>query len=223
MKRFESIVNGLIGAVFAVLCRLDLAELDKIPMQGPLIVYGNHINFMDVAVIRPRLSPRPIIGLAKVESYANPLLNILFKIWGGIPIERGAVDRTALNACLQALAQGKLLAVSPEGTRSGDGKLQPAKSGIVLLAVRSGVPLLPVVYWGAEDFWDNLKHLRRTPFHVCVGQPFVVDTRGESLTREVRQRITDEIMFKVAELLPEPYRGVYAHPEREVYRYLRQV
>ncbi len=223
MKPYEGIVNWVVQAVFGILCRLDIAELEKIPMQGPLILFGNHINFLDVPVIRPRLYPRDIVGLAKVESYKNPLLNFLFNIWGGIPIERGTVDRTALKACLQALAEGKFLALSPEGTRSGDGKLQPAKTGIVLLAMRSGVPLLPAAYWGAEGFWDNLKHFRRTPFHVCVGKPFVVDTRGESLSKEVRQRIADEIMFKVAELLPEQYHGVYAHPERETYQYLRDI
>jgi 1-acyl-sn-glycerol-3-phosphate acyltransferase len=80
---------------------------------------------------------------------------------------------------------------------------------------------MPVSLWGAEDIWVNLKHFRRTPFHVCVGRPFVVDTHGEGMSREVRQRIADEIMFRLAELLPEQYQGEYAHPEQQSFRYLK--
>ncbi|MGE5223153.1 MAG: lysophospholipid acyltransferase family protein [Omnitrophica WOR_2 bacterium] len=223
MKPYEGAVDWVLLKFFGILCRLDIAELNNVPSQGPFILVGNHVNFLEVPVIRAGLYPRDVIGLAKAEAYDNPLTNFLFKTWGSISIERGTVDRTALKACSLALAQGKILAVAPEGTRSGDGNLLPGKPGITLIAVHSGVSLVPVSYWGAEQFWDNLKHFRRTPFHVRVGRPFVIDTHGEGLSKEMRQRITDEIMFKLAELLPEQYRGAYPHPEREVYQYLREL
>jgi 1-acyl-sn-glycerol-3-phosphate acyltransferase len=215
------VVNWVLRAFFSILCRLDTAELNKVPMKGPLILVSNHVNFLEVPVLRARLHPRDIIALTKTQSYNNPILSFLFNTWGGIPIERGTVDRTALQVCINTLAEGKLLAVAPEGTRSGDGRLLPGKSGIVSLAVRSGAPLLPMSCWGGEHFWENLRHFRRTPFHVCVGRPFVVETDGKGLSRDVRQRIVDEIMFRLAELLPEQYHGAYPHPEREGYQYLR--
>lgn len=221
LKLFEGVVNWVLRTIFSVLCRLDIDELNNVPMKGPFILVGNHVNFLEVPVVRASLHPRNIVGLAKAQAYDNPLINFLFKTWGSISIERGTVDRAALKACIDALDEGKILAVAPEGTRSGDGKLLPGKPGIVLLAARSRVPLIPISYWGAEHFWDNLKHFRRTPFHVRVGRPFVVDTHGESLTKEVRQCIADEIMFKLAELLPEQYRGMYSQPEQEVYQYLK--
>lgn len=223
MKPYAGAVNWVLRNFFGILCRLDLAALEKVPMKGPLILVANHVNFLEAPVVRSSLHPRDIVALTKVQSYDNLLFNFLFNTWGGIPIERGVVDRTALQACYDVLAAGKMLAVTPEGTRSGDGKLLPGKPGITLLAVRSGVPILPIAYWGAENFWDNLKHLRRTPFHVAVGRPFMVDTGGEGLSKDVRQRIADEIMLKIAELLPEQYRGAYPHPEHETYTFLRDV
>jgi 1-acyl-sn-glycerol-3-phosphate acyltransferase len=220
VKPYAGAVNALLRAFFSVPCQLDTGAMRAIPLRGPLILVANHVNFLEVPVTRACLHPRDVIGLTKAQTLQNPLFNFLFRTWGAIPIERGTVDRAALQACTEALAAGKILAVMPEGTRSGDGRLLPGKPGITLLAARSGAPLLPVGLWGAEHFWQNVQQLRRTPFHVRVGQPFRVDTRGEALSRDVRQRIADEIMFKIAELLPEPYRGAYPHPEQEAYRYL---
>jgi 1-acyl-sn-glycerol-3-phosphate acyltransferase len=223
LNGYTGLINPVLRAISGMLCRLDVAQLSKIPTQGPLILVANHVNFLEVPIIRTRLHPRDITGLTKAQTFDNPLLNFLFKTWGSIPIERDSVDRTALKACLDALNEGRILAIAPEGTRSGDGRLLPGKAGIVLLAVYSRVPLLPMVFWGGERFWDNLKRVRRTQFHVSVGQPFVIDTGGESLSRAVRQRITDEIMFKLAELLPEQYRGAYPQPEQVQYKYLRNL
>jgi len=223
MKPYAGVVSWVLRTFFGMLCRLDTAALKNVPAQGPLILVANHVNFLEVPVVRASLHPRDITMLTKVQTFNNPLFNFLFHTWGGIPIERGTVDRAALQACIDALAEGKILAVAPEGTRSGDGKLLQGKPGTILVAVRSGAPLLPITCWGAEHFWDNLKHFRRTPFHARVGRPFIVDTHGEGLSKDVRQRIADEIMFKLAELLPEQYHGMYAHPECEAYQYLRDV
>ncbi len=223
MKQTARFVNWILRGIFGVLCILDTAELRNVPARGPFIVVANHVNFLEVPVVLASVNSGNLIALTKAQTYANPLFNFLFNTWGGIPIERGVVDRAALQACRAALAEGKLLAITPEGTRSGDGKLLPGKPGMVILAVRSDAPLLPVAYWGAEHFWENLSHFRRTPVHARVGRPVVVDHHGEGLSKEVRQRIADEIMFRLAELLPEQYHGAYPHPERVVYQYLRDI
>jgi 1-acyl-sn-glycerol-3-phosphate acyltransferase len=92
---------------------------------------------------------------------------------------------------------------------------------VVILALRSGVPIQPVTYYGNEDFHENLKRLRRTDFHMVVGDPFYLDPRGERVTRQVRQAMTDEIMYQLAALLPPQYRGAYADIEAATERYLR--
>jgi 1-acyl-sn-glycerol-3-phosphate acyltransferase len=131
------------------------------------------------------------------------------------------VDKKALQQGLEALAQEKIVAITPEGTRSGTGRLQRGHPGIVTLALHSGAPLLPLVYYGGETIHSNLRRLRRTDFHIKVGQLFMLDPLGQRITREIRQHITDEIMCQLAALLPPAYRGAYTDLNSEPPRYLR--
>jgi 1-acyl-sn-glycerol-3-phosphate acyltransferase len=87
--------------------------------------------------------------------------------------------------------------------------------------LRSGAPILPVVHWGVEDFSKNIKHLKRTDFHIRVGKPFILDAKGEKVNSRIRQEMADEIMYQIANLMPEKYRGEYAHPTPLPVKYLR--
>jgi 1-acyl-sn-glycerol-3-phosphate acyltransferase len=214
-------VTAIIGRLVRILCRVDAQQLDQVPRQGPLILTANHVNFLEAPVLYTHLHPRPMTAFVKVETWKSPVLGPLASLWGAIPIERGEADLTALRAGLQALEEGQILGVAPEGTRSGDGRLQRGHPGIVLLALRSNAPLLPLVTYGGELFWSNLPHLRRTDFHVAVGRPFTLSANGTKVTREVRQQMADEIMYQMAALLPPAYRGVYADMDGATETYLR--
>lgn len=213
------LTNWILRLVFRTVCRIDIEELKKIPQNGPMIIVGNHINFLEAPVLVPHLDNPNLISVAKKESWKNPLFKFLFDRWGIIPLDRDAVDREAFRLMLAAIGTGKILVVFPEGTRSIDGQLLQGKPGVVTLVLRSGVPVLPVGLHGYEDFWDNLKQLRKTDFHIKVGKPFRVNFNGDALSREVRQAVTDEIMYKIAELLPEKYRGYYSFDNTVNYRY----
>ena len=203
-------VNVAIKSLAHILCRIDVAQLARVPERGPLIVVMNHINFLDGPVVYTHLLPRQMTGFVKSEDLEHPFFGpLLIGLWEGIPLRRGEADTSAFRQALQALKAGRILAVAPEGTRSGHGHLQQGHPGIAFLAVRSGVPVLPLACHGGETIWDNVPRLRRTDFHVIVGQPFHLDARGVKVTRHVRQKMTDEIMYQIAALLPPAYRGVY--------------
>jgi 1-acyl-sn-glycerol-3-phosphate acyltransferase len=219
--RSVQIVNWVLRRVFQAVCRIDVKELNKVPQAGPLIMVGNHVNFLEAPVLLPHLEPRPVTGIAKRESWKNPLFNFLFNQWDVIPIDRGQVNQETFRLSLDALEKGKILAIFPEGTRSKDGCLLQGKPGVVALAVRSKVPLLPIAFYGYENFWPNLKRLRRTDFHIAVGKPFHLDTGGAALSRDARQAVTDEIMYTIAELLPEHYRGYYHDVDSVNYQYVK--
>ncbi len=204
------LADGLICGLVRLLCAVDGEQVAKVPMCGPLILVANHVNFLEVPVLHCRLRPRAVLGLAKVESWDNPLLGWLFDRWGGIPIRRGEPDVGALRRALAVLGDGGILAVAPEGTRSRHGRLQRGHPGVVTIAWKSGAPLLPLVFYGGEAIGRNVRRLRRTPFHIVVGEPFRVDAGSERVTQDLRQRIADEIMLQLASLLPPAYRGVYA-------------
>jgi 1-acyl-sn-glycerol-3-phosphate acyltransferase len=215
------LVFSAIKGLLRLLCRVDDAQLARVPDQGPLILVGNHVNFLEVPLVYTHLRPRPMTGFAKVEAWKNPLIGALFDMGGAIPIYRGEADVSAFRQALRALEAGRILALAPEGTRSGHGRLQRGRPGAVLLALHSGVPLLPLVYYGGELFWRNLARLRRTDFHIVVGQPFHLDAGGVRVTRQVRQQMIDEVMYQMAALLPPAYRGVYSDLAAATETYLR--
>jgi len=215
------LVDAVISGLLRIICKVDGKQIEKVPAHGPLILITNHVNFLEIPVIHCRLRPRKVIGLAKAEAWGNPIVRWLFDQWEAIPIRRGESDIGALRQTLGALKRGAILGLAPEGTRSGHGRLQRGHTGIVTIALRSGAPLLPFVFYGGETFRRNVRRLRRTPFHIVVGEPFTLDAGEERIDRNVRQRITDEIMFQLAALLPPAYRGHYADLEAATETYLR--
>lgn len=217
----ENITSFVVRAFTSSLLRVDADQLKKVPSEGPLIIITNHINFLEAPTIYTRLVPRPVTAFAKIETWDSKFLGWLFDVWGIIPIRRGEADKKAVKQGLQALKDGYILTISPEGTRSSNGILQRGIPGIVMMALLSGAPLIPVAHYGHEGYQNNLRRLRRSDFHAVVGQLFRLDKNGEKVTSEVRQVMVDEMMYQLSALLPENYRGVYADFSKATENYLR--
>ena len=126
----------------------------------------------------------------------------------------------AIRKGMEMLKAGYIVAIAPEGTRSGDGRLQKAHPGAVLLALHTGAPVLPLVTYGSERYRDNLRRLQHTDFHVVVGRPFTIDAGGIKVTRQVRRQMIDEVMYQMSALLPPAYREVYSDLSGATERYL---
>ena len=203
------IVAAIVKFGTRILCSIDAPDIHKMPKRGPLIVISNHTGQLEVAVFFGLLQPRPITGWAKMEAWDNAFLNWLFNLWGLIPVRRGEGDTSALRKALKALEDGHIFGIAPEGTRNITGKLKRAHPGAVMLAIHSGAPILPIVHWGGENFLKNLPRFKRTEFHVRVGQLFRLKLDDVKVTREIRRQIVDEMMIRLAELLPPAYHGAY--------------
>jgi 1-acyl-sn-glycerol-3-phosphate acyltransferase len=193
-----NVVNTFIKSTTRLICQVEDEQLAKVPKQGPLILVCNHVNFIEVPLIFTHLQPRLVTGYAKAESWDNPALGWLFNLWEGIPIRRGEADLAALRKGLKILAEGKILTIAPEGTRTGDGRLQRGHPGVVMLALHSGAPLLPMVYYGHENYQQNLRRLRRSEFHIAVGKPFRLAVPRTRLNSLVRQEIVDEESIRIS-------------------------
>ena len=223
MNLLQSLIVALARIGISTLCKIDAPDLDRVPRIGPLILAVNHINTLDVPMVEAQLYPRNLIVLAKEETWDNPFMGWLFTTFNAIPIRRGEVDLAAIHRSLEVLEKKEILAIAPEGTRSYDGKLQVGQQGIVLLALRSGVPILPVVHWGGESLSRNFKRFERTPVHIRVGKPFSLDAKGDKVVGKVRQEMVDEIMRQMAALMPAEYRGVYADCDDRQEKYIQFV
>ena len=218
---FGRFVTIVIRWLFRILCRIKEEGSERLPDHGPCIVVVNHINFLEVPIIYPFMYPRLTSSLVKKETWENPFLGRLATLWNGIPIRRDTADFTALRTAEKRLREGHILMVAPEGTRSYDGRMGPGNPGVVILALRAGVPILPIVHYGGERFWYNLKRFKRTPVTLKVGRPFRIEAPEGRVTSTVRRAIVDEMMEYMAALVPEYYRGNYTGRADRNFIYLR--
>ena len=218
-----SVVTTSIKSITRLLCNIDGSQLRNVPEHGPLIIASNHINFIEIPLVYTHLQPRKITGLVKAETWDNPAMGFLFDLWEAIPIQRGEADSNAFRCALEVLKRGNILAIAPEGTRSGDGKLKRGLPGIVLLAHLSHAPIIPLVYFGGERLRDNLYRLRRTDFHIRVGKMFKLYFPAGKVDRNLRIAMVDEIMYQMAALMPLEYRGFYADFTKFSTKYIHYV
>jgi 1-acyl-sn-glycerol-3-phosphate acyltransferase len=223
MKVIRWIIATGLRLGLEILCKIEKKELGKVPDKGPLIIISNHTGMVEVPLIFSELLPRPVTGLAKIESWDNWFFKYMFDLFHIIPIKRGEADVEAIHRILKVLDAGYILGMSPEGTRNRTGALRKAQPGVVILALKSKSPLIPIAHWGGENFRINLKRFRRTEFHIRCGRIFYLDARGEKITREIRQQMVDEMMYQLAMLLPPQYRGAYSDLENATTKYLRFV
>jgi 1-acyl-sn-glycerol-3-phosphate acyltransferase len=220
MNLTEDLLNPLIRIGTGIICKVDKRDLAKVPMQGPLIMAANHIGSLEVPIMYTNLVPRKMRGFAKIESWDVPFVRYMFTAWEAIPVRRGEADTQAIRAGLAALKNNEILVIAPEGTRSGHGRLQRAHPGIVVFALRSGAPILPVAYHGTEHIKENIRKLKRTPFTIRVGNPFYLRSDSRKVSSEIRQEMADEIMYQISAMLPPDNRGVYADLENATENYL---
>ena len=196
-------------AITSLICRIDDQELQRIPRHGPLIIYTNHVNILEIPILYTHLQPRHVHGMLLAERWDIPVLSWVLDVTETIPLQRGKADIDAIRKGLEALDKGEMIVIAPEGTRSHDGILRSGHPGVVLLALHSQAPLIPVVNFGAEDYMENLRRLRRSDFHLRVGKPFHLQAHGEKVTRQVREKMMEQVMYQLAALLPPEYRGRY--------------
>ena len=212
----DTVLKGILGAI----CKIEYSEfVGALSKTKPLIIVMNHINFLEVPILVTHCRPFSCTGIAKVETWKNPILSYLFNTYKAIPINRGGSYRETFKKVRQAIEKGFFVVIAPEGTRSKDGVLKKAKAGIIQLAIDTDSAILPIAHFGGEKVWNNMKHFRRTSFQFKAGQPFRIKCEGRPVKSE-RQVILDEIMGQIARLLPEEMRGVYSEQAEQECKHL---
>jgi 1-acyl-sn-glycerol-3-phosphate acyltransferase len=204
----------LMKLVLLLLTRWRVRGRDNIPGEGPLLIVANHLNLADPPLLSVSLS-RKVVFMAKEELFRSRFSGYFVRSFGAFPVHRGQMDREALRQAKRVLADGLALVMFPEATRSRNAQLQSAFPGSALIALRSGVPILPVGITGTEKIEGVAWILRRPVITVNIGHPFYLPSVNSRLTRVEMTKLTNFIMERIAELLPPEYRGNYAREIRQ--------
>jgi 1-acyl-sn-glycerol-3-phosphate acyltransferase len=203
------IIRGVIGFLFRTLTRLEVKGLDLVPDHGPYLLVVNHLHWLDSPLLMVAM-PHPVRVFAGEKWGKHWFIGPMMRLVNAIFVNRGEVDRRALREALATAQAGGVLGMAPEGTRSKTGGLQRGRSGAAYLAYHSGARLLPAVCTGQEHAVSSALHLRRARVRVVFGQPFDPPPVSGKVTSAHLDSFTEEIMRRLAVLLPQEYRGVYA-------------
>ncbi len=196
-------------ALFATWFRCHYYHPERVPLTGPVILAANHASFIDPPLVGAGLA-RPVNYLARNTLFNVPLLGAVLRSWRVVPVDREGGGGAGLKAILNRLLEGGAILLFPEGTRSTDGRLRPARSGIGLTVIKSNAVVVPVRVFGTFEAWS--RHMKfPQPRNVAVkyGRPMrFEELRAEAKTcsrtrlKEIYQHIADDIMAAIAGLEP---------------------
>lgn len=210
-KTLRSIVRFFMNLI----ADIEVKGIEKLP-AGNVIVAANHLGRLDTAALLCILDREDLIMPVAEKYRDHPFYGAIGRAVNAVWLNRFEADYAALRQILERMKEGGVLVIAPEGTRSKTEALQQAKMGVAFLASKSGYPVLPVAVTGTEDrvIVENLKRFRRSRITATAADLLYIDLPKGKGREEAMRQATDEIMCRIAALLPETYRGVYAHHPR---------
>lgn len=185
--------------------RLRVIGLENVPKEGAYIIASNHLSWMDVPLV-PSYLKRKVVYMAKEELFEGKA-GWLVRFFGAFPVKRGEADRQSLRVAETQLKAGKVFMIFPEGTRSKTHQLGKGHVGLGLIALRSGVPVVPVAIWGTEYTFKKL----RPRVTISYGKPMLLTPKGNKITREDIEEASEKVMRAIAAMMPPEYRGMYGN------------
>jgi 1-acyl-sn-glycerol-3-phosphate acyltransferase len=213
IRGWYRVARGIVNLLIRLFARLEVEGLEHLPEQGSYLVITNHLHWLDPPLLMAILPHRAyVFAAAKRENHW--FFGPLFRSLDAIFVHRGEVDRKALRQALAVLEGGGLLGMAPEGTRSSTGAMQQGHGGAAYLAYRARACVVPVVTTGQEKVFPSLWRLRQARIRVVFAPPFgpPIPAGARANLAEIRA-FTEEIMYRLAAMLPPEYRGLYADVE----------
>jgi 1-acyl-sn-glycerol-3-phosphate acyltransferase len=171
-------------------------------------VVANHLLWYDPLLLGV-IAPRRLWFMAKAEIFRLPFIGLASRLTGQIPVRRGEGDRAALEKALAYLRQGKAVTIFPEGEVSAQAHMVEAHAGVALLALRSGVPILPIAHTGTRRLFMQ-RGLWLPRVEVRIGVPYVPEVPAGMTRKAALKLVTEDLMLRIARMMPPTERGFYA-------------
>ncbi len=204
-------VHRFLNALVWLLIRPEITGREHVPAHGAYLFTTNHMSFFD-SILVFCIVPHRMVAFGADKWRRAVGLRQFCEMLGIIWVARGEADAEAIKATLGVLKRGGAMGLAPEGTRNKLGTLQPGKPGAAYLADRAKVPIVPCGMAGTETVIKSWKSLRRPRVRVVIGPNYMLAGSGRAKGPQL-EVFTEEIMCRIAALLPAKYRGVYAeHP-----------
>lgn len=193
-SRMYAFLRGLGSAAFKTILPVKYHGAELVNGEEPFIVIGNHQCWIDPVVMAVAVKKRQISLLAKAELGAGGKLTKILQSMHVVLVNRHSTDMEAMRACMKVVREGHILGIFPEGTRHHKGVMEELESGVAMIALRAGVPLIPML------IPQKMKFFRRND--CCIGQPIeTADLREQGINKETCAELLKRITATYAEML----------------------
>lgn len=189
MRKF---LKGLFWLMSVIAYRIKVNGMENLPKEGAALVCPNHVHALDTVIVVVHAN-RKINVLAKEELFENGFLRFLAKVFGVYPVKQNSADLSAIKTSLKLLKNKELLLIFPEGTRNGMAKGAPVKNGPMTIAIKAGVPIVPVGINGSFKAFSKIR--------INIGKPMYFNEYKEKVNdKEVVTKLTEELMSEIVRL-----------------------
>ena len=200
---------SLFRLMYKLYFRWRVYSPENVPLTGSVILASNHASFLDPPLVGSGLH-REINYLARETLFRFPVVGAILRSWNAVPVDRDGGSPAGLRNILNRLNKGGGIILFPEGTRTRDGKLQPARSGIGLTVIKSTAPVVPVRVFGTfEAYGRHMKFPKPKRVIVKYGKPIDFTKLREEAkvspkerVKEIYQEVSDQILAEIAKLEP---------------------
>jgi 1-acyl-sn-glycerol-3-phosphate acyltransferase len=193
----KSVLKLFIRILFGIFYRVEITGRENVPKSGAALLCANHLGEMDMFFIGYRIK-RLVRWVAKQELFKNPIMSAFITWLGAVPIKRGAGDVGAIKVIFKLIDEGHVVGMYPEGTRAknridSESKIKP---GAAMIAIKKGIPILPVAMEGKQKIFSKIRIVFGKPFYLKVEE-------GRKYNNEEMTEMSEDIMRKVYALLEE--------------------
>jgi 1-acyl-sn-glycerol-3-phosphate acyltransferase len=212
----RNILRWILRRLIDIIARVEIRGFDNLPKDGAFVIATNHLGMLDATLLYYSIDRWDVFIPVAEKWEESGFIRWLARYLNLVFLDRFNPDLKAMRKMMGLMERGHTLVIAPEGTRSRVGSMIEGRPGASYLAAKLQRPIVPIGLAGTEDkvLLGNLRRLRRSSVLINAGTPFSLPPLPRKDRDAQLRKYTDEIMCRIAALIPEKNRGVYAEHAR---------